>query len=134
MRQDFARDALLLFNRRIDGSFRPILDERFLRIRGLAMNQPHEADKLIPGLPVRVTVLAGVNRRQFPLVFAGKWLDGLSQSRSHSFYLSRRTLCSAGLPQVRAQIELLHPKPIPLVDASFKLFRSRQIVKLRKMT
>src|SRR5260370_25295885 len=113
MRQDFTRDAFLFFNPRIAGSLRPVLDDRFLRIRGLAMYQPHEADELVPGLSVRVAVLAGVNRGQFPLVFAGEWLARLPPSRSPSLYLPRRTLRSARPPPNRAPTRLLPPTPIP---------------------
>src|ERR1700730_4272216 len=134
MREDFAGNAFLVLYRRLAGSLRAVLDERFLRVCGLAMNQPHEADELVPGLPVRVAVSARVNRREFPLVFARKRLCRLSQSGSQPFYFSGRALRSAGLPQVGAQIKLLHAEAIALAHASFKVFRSRKIVKLRKMT
>src|SRR5260370_26426256 len=100
MRQNLTRDAFLFFNPRIAGSLRPVLDDRFLRIRGLAMHQPHEADELVPGLSVRVAVLAGVNRGQFPLVFAGEWLDPLPPSRRQPLYLPRPTLPTARPPEI----------------------------------
>src|ERR1700730_9313419 len=134
MREDFAGNAFLVFYRRLAGSLRAVLDERFLRVCGLAMNQPHGADELVPGLPVGVAVSASLQRRALPLVSAEKGLDRLNQSGSQPFYFSGRALCSAGLPQVGAQIKLLLAETIPLAHASFKVFRSRKIVKLRKMT
>src|ERR1700730_16851394 len=56
MREDFAGNALLLFGSGIVASFRSVLNERFLGICGFAMNQPHEADELVPRLPVRLAV------------------------------------------------------------------------------
>src|SRR6266403_1691421 len=134
MRQDFAGNAFLLSDRRKVGSFRAVLEERLLGVCGFAMNQSHEANELVPRLPVRVAVLAGVNRGEFPLVFAGKRLDRRSQSGRQSFYFSGRVLRSTGLPQVGAQIELVHAETIALAHASLKVLRSRKIVKLRKMT
>src|SRR5260370_7035926 len=113
MGQDFTRDAFLFFNPRIAGSLRPVLDDRFLRIRGLAMHQPHEAHELVPGLPVRVAVLARVNRGQFPLVFAGEWLDRPRPSRSQSPYLRRPTLRRPGPPPLGTTPKLPPPHPTP---------------------
>jgi len=78
MREDFAGNAFLLFDRGIFRSLGTVLHERFLGICSFTMNQPHEADELVPGLPVHITILARVNRGQFPFVFAGKRLDGLN--------------------------------------------------------
>src|SRR5713226_5532746 len=133
MREYFSGDAFLLFDRRIFRSLRAVLDERFLGICRFTMHQSHEGDELIPGLPVHVTIPARVNRGEFPLVFAGKRIDRLSQRGSQSFYFSGRALGSTGLPQVGPQIQLLHAQTIALADACLKLFRSRKIVKLRKM-
>src|SRR5437899_5433094 len=98
------------------------------------MNQPHKADELVPRLPVHIAVLPGINRGEFPLVFAGKRFDRLGESGSESFYFPRRVLRSAGLPQVGAQIEVFHAEAIALAHAAFKVFRSRKIVTLWKMT
>src|SRR6266404_8388146 len=98
------------------------------------MNQPHEADELVPRLPVHVAVLAGINRGEFPLVFAGKRFDRLGESGSESFYFFRRVLRSAGLPQIGAQIEVLHAEAVALAHAAFKVFRPGKIVKFWKMT
>src|SRR5712692_6010401 len=134
MREDFAGNVFLLFERRISGSLRSVLDERFLGICSFTMNQPHETDELVPGLPVHITISARVNRSEFPFIFAGKRLDGLNQGRGQRLYFSGRTLRRDGLPQVGAHVEIFVPEPIPLADAGFKVFRSRKIVKLRKMT
>ncbi len=97
------------------------------------MNQPHKTDELIPGLPVHVAIPPGINRGEFPFVFTGKRLDRLNQSGSQSFYFSGRALRGAGFPQVGTQIEFFHAETIALAHTGFKVFRSRKIVKLRKV-
>src|SRR6266566_6544406 len=98
------------------------------------MNQPHEADELVPRLPVHIAVLAGINGGEFPLVLAGKRFNRLGESGCESFYFFRRVLRSAGLPQVRAQIEVFHAEAVTLAHAVIKVFRSWKIVKFWKMT
>jgi len=41
------------------------------------MNKADEADQLIPGLAMRVSVFAGINGGKLPLIFSGKRLDGM---------------------------------------------------------
>src|SRR6266567_154187 len=98
------------------------------------MNQPHEAYELVPRLPVHIAVLTGINRGEFPFVFAGKRFDRLGESGRESFYFFRRVLPGTGLPQVGAQIEVFHAEAIALAHAAFKVFRSRKIVEFWKMT
>src|SRR5260370_5884030 len=107
MREDFAGNVFLLFERRISGGLRSVLDERFFGICGFTMNQPHETDELVPGLPVHVTIPACVNRGEFPLVCAGKRLDDLNPSSSHPLYFPARAVGRAVLPQVPAPIARL---------------------------
>src|SRR5712671_4125887 len=74
MPKDCAGNAFLLFDRGIFSSLGAVLHERFLGICSFTMNQPHEADELVPRLPVHITIPARVNRGKFPFVFAGKRL------------------------------------------------------------
>src|SRR5207245_10663535 len=98
------------------------------------LNTPYEADELVPRLPVHIAVLTGINRGEFPFVFAGKRFDRLGESGRESFYFFVRVLPGTGLPQVGAQIEVFHAEAIALAHAAFKVFRSRKIVEFWKMT
>src|ERR1700722_181883 len=80
VREDFAGDTLLFFDGGRTVALGAVFDERFLRVCGFAMNQPHGANELIPGLAVHVTIFAGVHRGEFPFVIAGKRFDCLNNS------------------------------------------------------
>ena len=67
MAEDFARDALLIFERMFRRKLWAVLDEGFLGVGGFAVNQADEADQLIPGLAMRVPIFPSVNRGELPL-------------------------------------------------------------------
>ena len=133
MGEDFASDALLIFVRRITRELRSVLDERFLRVGGFAMNEADEADQLIPGPAMRVSVFAGVNGGKLPLIFSGKRLDGMSQAGGERFQLVGWARRRSGLPEIGTQIEILHTEAIALADGGLEVFGPRQIMELGEM-
>src|SRR5260370_24920681 len=130
MDEDFASDAFrtlkLMFLRQLRAEF----EERFLSVGGFAVNAADEANQLVPGLAVRVTVFAGVNSGELPLVFSGKRIDRLGQAGSEGFQLIGRTLSRAGLPEIGTQVEVFHTEASALSDAPFEVFASWQVVDL----
>src|SRR5262249_36947017 len=80
MPKDFSGDVLLILCHCDTGSFRAVFHERFLRVRGLAMNEPHETNQLIPRLAMHVAIPTGINGGQFPFVLAGQRINGLRKS------------------------------------------------------
>src|SRR5213080_914373 len=91
MSEDFAGDALLILVGQVVRKMRTMLDERFLRLGGFAVNETDEADQLVPGLAVRVAVLSGVNRGEFPLFLPGS-------GSTACLKLAERTSSSSGEP------------------------------------
>src|SRR5438477_4690247 len=108
MSDDFARDANLIFAGHVVRKMRTMLDERFLRLGGFAVNETDEADQLVPGRAVRVAVLSGVNRGEFPLFLPGKRLDSLPQTGGKNLQFLGRALRGTGLPKIRAEFQVLH--------------------------
>src|SRR6266850_3160000 len=80
-----------------------------------------------------MAVLPRVNRGEFPLLFPGKRLDGLRQVRRKSFKFIRQALRRPGLPEVGADIQVLHAYTSPLAQRSLEVFRARKIMELRKV-
>src|SRR5207249_10729338 len=101
MSEDFAGHALLILVGQVVRQMRTMLDERFLRLGGFAVNETDEADQLVPGLAVRVAVLSGVNRGEFPLFLPGKRLDSLPQTGGENLQFLGRALRGTGLPKIR---------------------------------
>src|SRR5439155_8657242 len=108
MSDDFARDANLIFAGHVVRKMRTMFDEGFLRLGRFAMYDSYEADQLVPGLAVRVAVLSGVNRGEFPLFLPGKRLDGLPQTGGKNLQFLGRALRGTGLPKIRAEFQVLH--------------------------
>src|ERR1700722_13811463 len=98
------------------------------------MNEPHEADELIPWLPVHVAILASVHCGEFPFVFAGKRLHCSNESSRQHFDFFGGSLRGIRLPQVGAQIEIFHTQTITLAHTRPEVVGSWKIVKLWKMT
>ena len=86
------------------------------------------------GIDIIKRALGAGRRPQFPFVIAGERFDRLGQCSRQTLYFFGRALRGAGLPKVRAQIEIFHAEAIALTHAGFKVFRSGKIVKLWKMT
>src|SRR5260370_15799621 len=84
MGEDLARDALLIFERKLTRKLRAVLEERFLRVRSFAMNEADRTDQLVPGLAVRGAIFAGVNGGQLSLFFSRKRFDRLCHVGQHS--------------------------------------------------
>src|SRR5438046_8708642 len=87
MSDDFARDANLIFAGHVVRKMRTMFDEGFLRLGRFAMYDSYEADQLVAGLAVRVAVLSGVNRGEFPLLLPGQRLDSLSHTGAENLTL-----------------------------------------------
>ena len=133
MDKDFARDAFLILKRKLRRKFRTVFDERLLRVGGFAMNETHETDQLVPGLPMGVAVFSGVNSGELPLVFSGERFDGLGQISREGFQFIGRALRRARLPEIGANVQILHAEASALTDGSVEVFGPREIVELRKM-
>src|SRR5260370_15806782 len=95
--KDFASNAFLILKRMFLRKLRAEFEERFPGVSSFAMNAADEANQLVPGLAVRVTILASVNSGELPLVFSGKRIDGLGQAGSEGFPLIERPLRRAGM-------------------------------------
>src|SRR5437879_4658086 len=108
MSEDFAGDALLILVGQVVRKMRTMLDERFLRLRGFAVNETDEADQLVPGLAVRVAVLSSVNCGELPFFLLGKRFDGLPQTGGENLQFLGRALRGTGLPKIRAEFQVLH--------------------------
>src|SRR6266568_3973351 len=130
MDEDFASDAFLILKRMFLRKLRAEFEERFLSVGGFAVNAADEANQLVPGLAVRVTVFAGVNSGELPLVFSGKRIDRLGQAGSEGFQLIGRTLSRAGLPEIGTQVEVFHTEASALADGAFEVFGAWKIVEL----
>src|SRR6266853_3913670 len=130
MDEDFASDAFLILNRMFLRELRTEFEERFPSVGGFAVNAADEANQLVPGLSVRVTVFAGVNSGELPLVFSGKRIDRLGQAGSEGFQLIGRTLSRAGLPEIATQVEVFHTEASALADGAFEVFGAWKIVEL----
>src|SRR5260370_1071186 len=91
-----ASNAFLILKRMFLRKLRAEFEERFPGVSSFAMNAADEANQLVPGLAVRVTILASVNSGELPLVFSGKRIDGLGQAGSEGFQLIGRALSRAG--------------------------------------
>src|SRR5882672_3726467 len=133
MGENFAGDALLVFKREIVCKLRAVLDERFLRVGGLAVDEAHKADQLVPRFTMAVAVLPRVNCGEFPLLSSGKRLDGLRQVGRKSFKLLRGAFGGPGLPEVGADLQLLQAQTGLLAQRSLEVFRARKIMELRKL-
>src|SRR5260370_13686825 len=94
---DFARNVFLILKRMFIRKLRAEFEERFPGVGSFAMNAADEANQLVPGLAVRVTILAGVNSGELPLVFSRKRIDSLGQAGSEGFQLIWRAFSRAGL-------------------------------------
>src|SRR5207249_12317264 len=108
MSEDFARDTNLIFVGHVVRKMRTMLDERFLRLGGFAVNETDEADQLVPGLAVRVAVLSSVNCGELPFFLPGKRFDGLPQTGGENLQFLGRALRRTGLPKIRAEFQVLH--------------------------
>src|SRR5258708_12908407 len=75
MDKDFASNAFLILKRMFLRKLRAEFEERFPGVSSFAMNAADEANQLVPGLAVRVTILASVNSGEPPLVFSAKQID-----------------------------------------------------------
>src|SRR6266581_4605649 len=72
MGQDFACNTFLIFECQVSRKVRAVFDNRFLRVRGFAVNQAHVADQLVPGLAIYVAVFSSINCGQLPFLLPGK--------------------------------------------------------------
>src|SRR5258708_1556406 len=129
MGEDFTGNALLILEHMFTRKLRAEFEERFLGVGGFAMNAADEANQLVPRLAVRVTVLAGVNGGELPLVFSRKRIDSLGQVGGEGFQLIGRALSRAGLPEIGSQIEIFHTEASALADGAFEVFGPGKIVK-----
>src|SRR5260370_15721241 len=90
MDEDFASNAFLILKRMFIRKLRAEFEERFPGVSSFAMNAADEANQFVPGLAVRVNVLASGNSGELPLVFSGKRIDGLGHDGSKGFQLIGR--------------------------------------------
>ena len=98
MSEDFADNALLIFQAEHARKLGAIFDQRFLRVGCFTVKEAHRADQLFPGLAMRAAVLSGIDSGEFPFLLARKRLDSLRQIRGQGFQFLRCALGSARLP------------------------------------
>src|SRR5260370_1071188 len=129
MDKDFPSNAFLILKRMFFRKLRAEFEERFPGVSSIAIDAADEANQLVPGLAVRVTILASVNSGELPLVFSGKRIDGLGQAGSEGFQLIGRALSRAGLPEIGTQVEVFHAEASAFADGAFEVFGPGKIVK-----
>src|SRR5262249_18760221 len=131
--KNFASNSLLVFQRRVIGNLRPVLQYELLSVGCFPVKVPNCLNQFVPRTPMSFAILSCVDCRQLPLLSPRQRLYRLHQVAGQSCELVGRPRCSAHLPKIGTKIEVLCVQTIVLAHKRIELFRGRKVLKLRKM-